>query len=176
MTRWLAIISIILTACCPCRKMTVTTSLSEVTNHRDSVFVSHIDTTRVVVRDTVRMMPINQSRDKVVIMATSSYLENEYCTSRANIDELGILTHTLDTRDSASLPVRLIEVTSVSSDLSSHNSKHADTITTDTVEVRQVNYVTWWQRTQIIGFWALIAVLAIKYRKVIFKVIAGWRI
>jgi hypothetical protein len=109
-------------------------------------------------------------------MATSSYLENDYCTSHANVDELGILTHTLDTRDSALLPVRLVEVSSAKSDMLSHNSEHTDTEALSVVEVREISRLTWWQRTQIIGFWVVLGVLAIKYRKVILKVITGWRI
>lgn len=174
MTRLLAIMCILLAACCPCRNVASTTS--EITHQRDSLRVVHIDTIRVVERDTVIMGPISQAHDKVAIMTTNSYLENEYCTSRANVDELGILTHTLDTRDSALLPMRLVEVASTTNDILSHISEHDNTSQTTAVEIKEVNHVTWWQRTQIIGFWALLGVLAINYRKVIFKVITGWRI
>lgn len=170
------IISVLAVACCPCRKVSTTTTVSEALYQRDSIYIEHYDTLRVVERDTVRMAPINKSHDRVSVMATSSYLENDYCTSHANVDELGILTHTLDTRDSALLPVRLVEVSSAKSDMLSHNSEHTDTEALSVVEVREISRLTWWQRTQIIGFWVVLGVLAIKYRKVILKVITGWRI
>lgn len=162
-------------ACCPCRKIGATASV-DIEHVRDSVYVQHIDTLRVVERDTLYLAPINQWHNSVTLASSYSFLENEYCTSRASIDSMGILTHTLDTRDSATLPVRIREVYQfVADSVATSNEATAQSASTTTIE-RRVKHITWWQRTQIVGFWLLVAALVVKYRKVILKVITGWRI
>lgn len=161
-------------ACCPCRKVGATVSVIE--SVRDSVYVQRIDTLRVVERDTLYLVPINQWHNSVTHAASYSFLENEYCTSRASIDSMGILTHTLDTRDSATLPVRIREVYRfVADSVATNNEATAQSASTTTIE-RRVKHITWWQRTQIVGFWLLAAAIVVKYRKVIIKLFTGWRI
>lgn len=164
--------------CAPGRKVSSSSTMSDNTIMRDSVYITHIDTVRIVERDTIRLAPINQWHSSVSIAATSSHLENEYCTSEAIVDGMGVLTHTLDTRDSATLPVRLVEVERIVRDTiyRSHDRSHDNMEATEVVVERQVPHVTWWQRTQIVALWVLIGAIIIKYRKVIFKVISGWRI
>lgn len=161
-------------ACCPCRKVGTTASVIE--SVRDSVYVQRIDTLRVVERDTIHLAPINQWHNSVSLAASYSFLENEYCTSSASVDSVGVLTHTLDTRDSATMPVRIREVYKLVVD-SVYVSKDAEAQSTQvaTIEYR-VKHITWWQRTQIVALWVLVAAIVIKYRKVIIKVISGWRI
>ena len=162
-------------ACCPCRKIGATASV-DIEHVRDSVYVQHVDTLRVVERDTLYLAPINQWHNSVTLASSYSFLENEYCTSRASIDSMGILTHTLDTRDSATLPVRIREVYRfVVDSVATSNEATAQSASTTTIE-RRVKYITWWQRTQIVALWVLVAAIVIKYRKVIIKVISGWRI
>ena len=161
-------------ACCPCRKVGTTASVIE--HVRDSVYVQHIDTLRVVERDTIHLAPINQWHNSVSLAASYSFLENEYCTSSASVDSVGVLTHTLDTRDSATMPVRIREIYKLVVD-SVYVSKDAEAQSTQVTTIeRRVKHVTWWQRTQIVGFWLLAAAIVVKYRKVIIKLFTGWRI
>lgn len=161
-------------ACCPCRKVGTTASVIE--SVRDSVYVQRIDTLRVVERDTIHLAPINQWHNSVSLAASYSFLENEYCTSSASVDSVGVLTHTLDTRDSATMPVRIREVYKLVVD-SVYVSKDAEAQSTQVATIEhRVKHVTWWQRTQIVALWVLVAAIVIKYRKVIIKVISGWRI
>ena len=162
-------------ACCPCRKAGATASV-DIEHVRDSVYVQHIDTLRVVERDTIHLAPINQWHNSVSLAAASSFLENEYCTSSASVDSVGVLTHKLDTRDSVTMPVRIREVYKIVVD-SVYVSKDAEAQSTQATTIeRRVNHITWWQRTQIVLLWVLVAAIVIKYRKVIIKVILGWRI
>lgn len=162
-------------ACCPCRKIGATASV-DIEHVRDSVYVQHVDTLRVVERDTLYLAPINQWHNSVTLASSYSFLENEYCTSRASIDSMGILTHTLDTRDSATMPVRIREVYRfVADSVATSNETTAQSASTTTIE-RRVKHITWWQRTQIVGFWLLAAAIVVKYRKVIIKLFTGWRI
>lgn len=161
-------------ACCPCRKAGTTASVVE--RVRDSVYVQRVDTLRVVERDTIHLAPINQWHNSVSRAAAYSYLENEYCTSSASVDSVGILTHTLDTRDSATMPVRIREVYKIVVD-SVYVNQDAEAQRTEVVTIeRRVKHITWWTRTQIVALWVLVAIIVIKYRKVIIKVITGWRI
>lgn len=166
-------------ACCPCRKAGVTQSVSEVERVRDSVFVHHYDTVRVVERDTIRLAPINQWHESVSLEASYSYLENEYCTTTASMNELGILTHRLDTRDSAVLPVRLVEVTQVERDsayVSQATASETATTSEQIIERKVKKPLSWFVKTQIAGFWIFVAIALIKYGKVIIKFVSGWRI
>lgn len=162
-------------ACCPCRKIGATASV-DIEHVRDSVYVHHVDTLRVVERDTLYLAPINQWHNSVTLAASYSFLENEYCTSSASVDSVGVLTHTLDTRDSATLPVRIREVYKfVADSVATSSEATAQSASTTTIE-RRVKHITWWQRTQIVALWVLVTAIVIKYRKVIIKVILGWRI
>jgi hypothetical protein len=112
----------------------------------------------------------------VSLAASYSFLENEYCTSSASVDSVGVLTHALDTRDSVTMPVRIREVYKLVVD-SVYVSKDAEAQSTQVTTIEhRVKHITWWQRTQIVALWVLVAVIVIKYRKIIIKVISGWRI
>lgn len=153
-------------ACCPCRKAG-TTTIVEV--QRDSVYITHYDTLRVVERDTMWMERLEQSHDRVTIKASSSYLDNDYCITTAEVDEEGRLTHTLDTRDSAMLPVRTIYRDRIVRDTVIRLKDRLDTKAE--IEVREVRVTTWWQRTQIVALWLLLGALAIRYRKEILSLL-----
>lgn len=156
-------------ACCPCRKAGAATIVDKV--ERDSVYINHYDTMRIVERDTMWLERIEQSHDRVMVNASHSYLENAYCTSSADVSEEGILTHTLDTRDSALLPVRVIYRDRVVRDTIYRNKSNKDTSTSTEVQERVVRKMTWWGKTQIIALWVLLAILAIRYRKEIFALV-----
>lgn len=166
-------------ACCPCKKIGATQTVSDVERIRDSVYVHHYDTVRVVERDTLRLAPINQWHESVSLKASYSYLENEYCTTRASMNELGILTHTLNTRPSAMLPVRLVEVTQVERDsayVSQATASETATTSEQLIERKVKKPLSWFVKTQIAGFWIFVAIALIKYGKVIIKFVSGWRI
>ena len=95
------------------------------------------------------------------------------------MNELGILTHRLDTRPSAMMPVRLVEVTQVERDSAylSEVTASASTATSEQIIERKVKKpLSWFVKTQIAGFWIFVAIALIKYGKVIIKFVSGWRI
>lgn len=165
---------VVAVACCPCRQAGVATAVSD----RDNTYHSHHDIVRITIRDTMILQPLAQFHNSQAIpladaangasiRPASSFLENDYCTSTAEVDENGILRHTLDTRDSAMLPRQ--EVTS--------EREMRDTLRKDrevaasTTIAREVRKVTWWQRTQIVALWSLLGILAIAYRKKILSLV-----
>lgn len=173
------VVCVLAAACCPCRNAGVTHSVNEVERLRDSVYVHHYDTIRVVERDTLWLAPINQWHESVSLKASHSYLENEYCTTTASVSELGILTHRLDTRPSAMLPVRLVEISKVERDsayISQASEVESTTASAQIIERKVKKPLSWFVKTQITGFWIFVAIALIKYGKVIIKFVSGWRI
>lgn len=173
------VVCVLAAACCPCRNAGVTHSVNEVGRLRDSVYVHHYDTIRVVERDTLRLAPINQWHESVSLKASHSYLENEYCTTTASVSELGILTHRLDTRPSAMLPVRLVEISKVERDsayISQASEVESTTASSQIIERKVKKPLSWFVKTQIAGFWIFVAIALIKYGKVIIQFVSGWRI
>jgi hypothetical protein len=74
------------------------------------------------------------------------------------------------------MPVRIREIYKLVVD-SVYVSKDAEAQSTQVATIEhRVKHVTWWQRTQIVALWVLVAVIVIKYRKVRIKVNSGWRI
>lgn len=154
-------------ACCPCREIGAT----ETVFVRDTVTSIHIDTMRVVERDTIYLQRLEQSHDRVQGVA-SSYLENDYCTSSAWIDERGKLSHTLDTRDSALLPARIIYRDRVLLNEFVWSSR----TNVSKVKTREVARSKWYDkviRTVCIGL-AIIVIL--QNRKRIMRLVKLWRI
>lgn len=161
---------LVATSCCPCKNV----GASAVVNATDSTYTSHHGIVRLLIRDTMLMRPIRQSHDRNVTKEQFSELSNDYCTSTAEVDSDGLLHHTLDTRDSAMLPVRTVTRDSIVRDTV---FRYRDKIERQVV-VKEVRKVTWWQRTQSILLWTLLGILAIRYRKEILslvrRIIIGW--
>ena len=88
-------------ACCPCRKLGESVESIE----RDSTYVVRHDTVHIVERETIALRPLMPSHDHIITQAQYSRLDNAYCTSTAEIDTEGLLRHSLDTKDSALMPV-----------------------------------------------------------------------
>ncbi len=140
----------IASACCPTRTLTTSTS----------------DSTRVevrwrteYVRDTVRITIPAQS-EKVTTLADSSHLENDYAESDARINPDGSLFHSLDTKPQQKpMPVdRPVEYR----DSIVYRDRKVDV--EKVIEVERE--LSWWEQTQIKGFWLLLTVVS---------VVLGWK-
>ena len=156
-------------ACCPCREVGVT----DTAFLRDSTIFVRYDTTRVTVRDTIIVQRLEQSNERIETYAQHSTLSNDYCISTADIEADGLLHHSLRTKDSATLPARVVEVERIVRDTiyrgRIENTEHA--------EVKQTKKsLTKFVKAQIIGFWVLLAVTIIRLRKTLIRLFSGWRI
>lgn len=129
--------------CCHNRVVATTTT--------DSVRVDVVE--RIVeVRDTA-YIEVERDEQRVVVRDTSSTLSNRWATSRASIDTLGFLHHSLLTIPQTIAKPRTIFVPVA--DTTRTRVVHR----TDVVEVERE--LTWWQQTQIKGFWLLAIVVAL---------------
>lgn len=158
-------------SCCPCRKAGATT-IVEV--QRDSVYITHYDTLRVVERDTMWMQRIEQSHDRVMTKADTSYLENAYCESTASVDTLGILTHTLDTKEYAMLPVRYIERERVVRDTIYHYKDSTNTTERNETIITEVKKVAWYDKALRWVSLGLLCVVLWQNRKLFIKFLKLW--
>jgi hypothetical protein len=99
---------------------------------------------------------------------STSHLENDYATSDAKINPDGTLYHNLNTKPQTK-PVptdKKIE----RRDSIVYQAKYIDREITVEVE----RHLSWWEKTQIYGFWAVIVIMVIAtYRKRILSLIKG---
>lgn len=153
--------------CCPCREVRT----AEAVFNYDTTKVVHVDTTHVIIRDTTTLQRLLQSRDRVVGVR-ESHLENDYCTSDAVVNGDGSLTHTLDTKDSAMLPARVVEVERIVCDtIFRDRVEYVERVITKQVKKPLSKLV----KAHIIGFWVMAVGIFIRHRKKIIRVFAGWR-
>lgn len=129
------------------------------------------DSTRVEVRkeivyvpDTVYLEIPAQTAERTTRDSTS-HLENDYATSDARINTDGSLYHDLKTKPQeipkeVQTPVELND---------SIVYKYKDRTVYETVEVERE--LTWWQKTQMYGFWGLLVIVLILFRKELFSLI-----
>lgn len=135
--------SLALAGCCHNRVVATMTT--------DSVRVDVVE--RIVeVRDTA-YIEVERDEQRVVVRDTTSTLSNRWATSRASIDTMGFLHHSLLTIPQTIAKPRTIFVPI--SDTTRTRVVHR----TNVVKVERE--LTWWQQTQIKGFWAMLAILAI---------------
>lgn len=120
---------------------------------QDSVRVEVVENV-VYVHDTlIHEVPLIKEVQSV--RDTISHLSNTYAESWASVRSDGTLSHTLLTRPQRiHIPYKKTE-------------KHRDSIVYRTIEERVVVEVernlSWWEQTQIRGFWALLAFIAVIY-------------
>lgn len=120
---------------------------------QDSVRVEVVENV-VYVHDTLyHEVPLIKEVQSV--RDTISHLSNTYAESWASVRSDGTLSHTLLTRPQRiPIPFKKTE-------------KHRDSIVYRTIEERVVVEVernlSWWEQTQIKGFWALLAFIAVIY-------------
>lgn len=140
-------------SCCPTRKLATSTS--------DSVRVE-VRTRTEYVRDTViREIPVisetKTTRD------TASHLENYYAQSDARINPDGTLFHSLATKPQK-------EPIPIDKPIERRDSiVYRDKVVKETVQVERE--LSWWQKTQMKGFWVLLSVIAFIYRKKLLETI-----
>ncbi len=125
-------------SCCPQKLLTST--------QQDSIKIEVIERL-VSITDTVRVeIPIE--RDSQILPIDSvSYLENSVAESTASVKN-GLLSHTLNTK-----PVTLEKVAEVQT-IVRDSIVYKEAKITDYIEVPRD--LTWWQETQIKGFWVLL--------------------
>ena len=93
---------------------------------------------------------------------STSHLENDYALSDARINPDGSLYHDLKTKPQEK-PVP-IEKPVERKDSIIYRTQYIDREVTVEVE----RELSWWEKTQIYGFWGLVVILLIVYRKKIF--------
>lgn len=143
----LIVILVAVSACCPYRHLTTST--------KDSVRVE-VRTRTEFVRDTV-YRDIPALSEKVTTRDTTSHLENYYAESDACINTDGSLFHSLSTKQRREpIPIdRPVEYR----DSIVYRDRAVDRI------VQIEKELSWWQKTQIRGFWALLIILVFVLRK-----------
>lgn len=153
----LIIVLAIMTACCPCKHLTTSTGT------RDSLHIE-IKYRTIWIPDTVRVR-LPAERTEQTVRQDSSHLETSAAVSDARINPDGSLTHSLENKqEDQEIPTqRPIE--------------YRDSIVyrDREVEVEKIVEVerklTWWQQTQIRGFWVAIIVIVVLLRKKILPLI-----
>lgn len=153
----LIIILAIMTACCPCKHLTTSTGT------RDNLHIE-IKYRTIWIPDTVRVR-LPAERTEQTVRQDSSHLETSAAVSDARINPDGSLTHSLENKqEDQEIPTqRPIE--------------YRDSIVyrDREVEVEKIVEVerklTWWQQTQIRGFWVAIIVIVVLLRKKILPLI-----
>lgn len=170
------LLAIVVCACSSTKEVVSTTTSTDV--QRDSIYITHHDTIRIVERDTFRLAQLEQWHERVMTRGVST-LQNPYCITTAEVDDDGYLRHTLDTKSEASFPVRIVEVERIVHDTiyantQSNNTSTNSSQTTATKKVKKP--MSWFVKTQIIGFWLFVAFTIFKHRKIIIRMFTGWRI
>lgn len=137
--------------------------LSENVHQQDSVQIK-IETRIEYVPDTVYIEIPAQTAERETADSTS-HLENDYATSDARINPDGTLFHNLKTKPQKK-PVEFEKPV-----------EHKDSIVYKTKTVTKARTVevphelTWWEKTQIYGFWFILFILMIVYRKKFFSLV-----
>lgn len=173
--KWLSVIIVALIFLIGCRSHKEVLQVTETHKEQsaDSVRIEYIEKI-IYVPDTVYAEIPDQRAERETADSTS-FLENDYAWSYARLTSEGLLYHSLFTKPQL-IPISFDKpITQVTTN-NSHISHNSQVDTTDKAETK-IEYVekelTWWQKTQIGGFWAAILFLIIIYRRKIFKAIVG---
>lgn len=140
-----------MTFCSPCRRLGTSTA--------DSVRIETIVRTERI-PDTV-FVEVPVERERQTVRDTTSHLETSFAVSDARINPDGSLCHSLSNKPQKR-PVS-IEKEVVYRD----SIVFRDRTNTEIVEVERK--LTWWQQTQIRGFWLLLLVSIFSFRKQIVR-------
>lgn len=158
---------LLLSACCTSRKAISSTENSE--RGRDSVRVEYRERT-ILVPDTV-FVEIPALTAERTTLDSLSHLENEYSESDARINPDGSLFHNLRTKPQTKAVPTTKEIQE--RDNTEYRDREVEKIVKvkETVEVEVEKRLSWFQKTQMVGFWAFLCLFAIIYRKKIFGAI-----
>lgn len=140
-----------LNGCCPCSHLTIGT--------RDSVRIETIVRTERV-SDTV-LIEVPAEVIRQTMRDTTSHLETSFAASDARINPDGSLFHSLENKVQkrpAAIEKEVVYRDSI---------VYRDYATENIIEVARP--LTWWQQTQIRGFWILLAMFLIIVRNRIMK-------
>lgn len=155
---YIIIVALILTGCGAIRVAT-SSDIQEVKN--DSVRIEYREKI-VFVPDTVFVEIPAQTAERTTLDSLS-HLENEYAESDARINQDGSLFHDLKTKPQTKpLPTKK-EIQYRDSIVYKDRIVEVKIRETETVEVEKK--LSWFQKTQIIGFWLMIVVALIKNRR-----------
>ncbi len=123
------------------------------TSQRDSVMVELRPRTELI-RDTVTIN-IERIVERAVIATDSSRLENRYATSEAIILPDGRLSHTLESR-----PQRIAHPIEIETQVRDSIVYRLKELHTTDIQYERLP-LTWWQQTQIYGFWIAMLIIVI---------------
>ncbi len=160
---YITLTAVLLTACASSRKAATSSSDSSVQG-RDSVRIEYREKT-VFVPDTVFIEIPAQTSERTT-PDSLSHLENDFAESNARINQDGSLFHDLKTKPQAKPVPTQKEIQYRDSIVYRDRIVKVRVKETETVEVEKK--LSWFQKTQIYGFWTLLAFLMIVYRKKIF--------
>lgn len=164
---YIVLTAVLLTACASSQKATTSSSTDSSVQGRDSVRIEYRERT-VLVPDTVFVEIPAQAAERTT-PDSLSHLENDYAESNARINQDGTLFHDLRTKPQAKPVPTEKEVQYRDSIVYKDRIVKLRVTETKTVEVEKK--LSWFQKTQIYGFWALLLLLAIIYRKKLFGAI-----
>lgn len=157
---YIVLTAVLLTACAAVRP-TANTSTDSSVQGRDSVRIEYREKT-VYVPDTVFIEIPAQTAERTT-PDSLSHLENDFAESNARINQDGSLFHDLKTKPQAKPVPTKKEIQYRDSIVYKDRIVKVTVTETKTVEVEKK--LNWFQKTQIYGFWALLLLLAIIYRK-----------
>lgn len=123
-----------------------------------------------IVKDTVEVEIPAQSVH-IETPDTTSHLETDYAMSDASViwrDGTMFLLHNLSNKPKK-VPVEVEHKETQRDSIQYRDRDHYHTINQEVV--KEVNVLTWWQKTQIYGLWALLAIYIITHPKKIFSTI-----
>lgn len=163
---YIALTAVLLTACASSRKVATSSTDSSVQG-RDSVRIEYREKT-VFVPDTVFIEIPAQTAERTT-PDSLSHLENDFAESTAQINQDGSLFHDLKTKPQAKPVPTQKEIQYRDSIVYKDRIVKVRVTETKTVEVEKK--LSWFQKAQIYGFWALLLLFAIIYRKRIFGAI-----
>ena len=141
------IVTALAVACCPCRHLTTST--------QDSVRVETVVRTEYIPDTVFVEVPLEIERQTV--RDTMSHLETSYAVSDARITPDGSLFHSLANKPQKRPVPTEKEIIYRDSIVS------RDRVNREVVEVERK--LTWWQQTQMKGFWIVLVVLVLVCRK-----------
>lgn len=108
---------------------------------------------RIVYRDTIIYMEVPHESQSQTVRDTTSHLETSVAVSDARINSDGSLTHSLENKP------MFFGVNFKMPELRRDSIVYRNFYRTDKIEVPRP--LTWWQQTQIKGFYAMLTILLI---------------